>query len=167
MKKSFFSLFAIIAAGLIIAPSNLGKHYQRKLPILISYKEITPPDSLQDFIKIYLRIQKWSITNSKELMEKMKENIMQDMAKTFGSENGKLKDPVSEPLTNVFGVKIFKREADTTNYFIDSIQWFVGQIPTKDTSFVRKMYFPQSNNVNPYITLKDFLDTVLASGSLK
>ena len=138
-----------------------------KLPVLISYVQGIPPDTIQDFMKVYLQSKKFETLTWDEARNLFTQQIQSDMLALINS--GKLNettaknfDKNSTPVCNVLGVRIYRDTAVTGSYLIDSIEWFVRKLPVKDTNQVRRKFYPEDRS-NSYSVLKVFSDEVIRS----
>lgn len=149
-----------------------AKTVTKLMPVLISYKQPMPPDSIQDFIKIYMQTKKLEIINAGGYMELFKESFSANMMDAINS--GKLNSETAKdlpylPVCNSLFLRIFSDTIQVANkYVIDSIKWAVKLLPSKDTSILWKSYFPLGDDAeNPFFQLKSFVDIVLSSKQLK
>lgn len=154
------------------------EYFSPKMPLVISYIKKQPPDSIQDFMKVYFQAKKVEVISFDSYMSLYKEQLMGRMNDwvTSGKANGmnesnldKYKEEISRPLCNVLAIKIFNDSISKDSYVVDSIHWYTGFLPVKDTSKREfKSFVPlQENKNNPYLVLKSFADKVLASRLLK
>ncbi len=171
MKLAAVFIFLIIIAAGFSFRSNYS---YSNLPLLISYKKFTPPDSIQDFIKIYLQTKKIEVINWKQAMSLLSEGSQTQMMSLinsgrFNEQNAKGIVKNMPPVCNILAVSIFNDSTNNENYVIDSIHWLTDFMPVTDTTNkVFKSFIPQSENkTNPYIVLKSFADIVLQSKILK
>lgn len=165
----FFTVVAVMLLFGAIDSKIIEKRPGGKLPVLISYRENIPPDSIQTFIKTYLQIKGKNIINNADGLALMKQKVMSDMMDAINGEGTiktKTEELTSKPLFNVFGIRIYNSAQDTVNYQIDSIRWFVGAIPNKDTNFLKRNFISQKKET-PFIILKDFIDGVLSADLLR
>lgn len=73
-----------------------------------------------------------------------------------------------KPVCSVLAMQIFHDTTFKENYMIDSIKWFVGSMPVKDTVRQRLIYiYDRNQKNNPFLVLKDFTDKVIESKLLK
>lgn len=177
MKKySFLIYLAILFIG-ISAFNIIGKtKSSNRLPLLISYFKPQVPDSLQDFLKVYLQTKKIEVLRFDDYMALHGSQITSAMAEWInsGKVNNMTEAKAAEfknslkPVCNLLAIKIFSDSLNTTSYLIDSIHWYVDLMPVKDTSKVFKHFLPSDQNKhNPYDVLKSFADMVLQSKTLK
>ncbi len=171
MKLAAVFIFLIIIAAGFSFRSNYS---YSNLPLLISYKKFTPPDSIQDFIKIYLQTKKIEVINWKQAMSLLSEGSQTQMMSLinsgrFNEQNAKGIVKNMPPVCNILAVSIFNDSTYSKNYLIDSIRWHVDVMPVKDTaSRASNTFIPKpENKTNPYIVLKSFADNVIQSKLLK
>lgn len=134
-----------------------------------------PDDSIQRFIKTYLKLKKVNIINDKEGFDLMLEQVQNTMQQWMKS--GKLKDVKSEhdpkmeemrnemlkPVYNLFRLKFFS-SAVNNQYLIDSVHWQILHVPGVDTAFIANRYLPISvKNQNVYTEIKELLEQVINS----
>jgi len=161
---------------LFLASSHKKEGGAFKMPVNIYYMEHPPPDSIQDFIKVFLLSKKLEVIKFGEAMslfqQEMQSEVMDWMATGKISkinEGNKAEFSRSlDPVCNVLGITIFN-DTTTKNYFnIDSIHWFLRSLPPKDTNKINRRFIPDTGDkTNPYPILKIFLDKVIASNLLK
>lgn len=170
MKPVAF-LFLLIIATAFSFRSNSSFS---KLPLLISYKSFTPPDSIQDFMKVYLQTKKIEVINWKQAISLLSEGSQTQMMSLinsgrFNEQNAKDIVKYMPPVCNILTVSIFNDSTSKENYLIDSIHWITDFMPVTDTTNkVFKSFIPElENKNNPYLVLKSFADKVLASRLLK
>jgi len=165
-----FIFLLIIATGF----SFRSNYSFSKLPLLISYKNFTPPDSIQDFMKIYLQTKKIEVINWKQAMSLLSEGSQTQMMSLinsgrFNEQNAKDIVKNMPPVCNILAVSIFNDSTSKENYLIDSIHWITDFMPVTDTiNKVFRSFIPQpENKTNPYTVLKSFADNVIQSKLLK
>lgn len=149
------------------------KRANNKLPVFISYQKTIPPDSIQDFLKVYLQTKKIEVINWSEVMKLLTREIQTEMMNKINSGNFNEKTAAEigksgKPVCNVLALQIFHDTTFLENYIIDSVRWFVGSMPVKDTNQQRLVYIPNNNlKNNPFFVLKDFTDKIIDSKLLK
>lgn len=147
-----------------------------RLPLCVMYTKNAPPDSIQEFIKVYLRFKKIDIINIKDAIALYSGVLQSDItnAITSGSlENltsAKASDMVmlKAPVANLLKIEIYSDTTKSDQLSIDSIQWYVDYLPSRNKHPETRMFFPSGENkINPFTILKSFSDTVLSSKLLK
>lgn len=172
VQKIFFIFLTFSLLSFVYKNAN-SKLHTNKLPVFISYQKEIPPDSIQDFLKVYLQTKKIEVINWSEVMKLFTGEIQTEMMNKINSGNFNEKTAAEigksgKPVCSVLAMQIFHDTTFTENYTIDSIKWYVGTMPVKDTVQQRLIYIPESNlKNNPFLVLKDFTDKVVESKLLK
>lgn len=177
MNKIILALSFIISMGMTNMSFERvsGKRYS-KLPLFIAYVKKQPPDSIQDFMKIYLTTKQIEVITWKGVMELFQNEIQVEMMSlvTSGKINNITEAKASQfsnslrPVSNILAMNIFTDTLNQSNYIIDSIEWYIGSMPVKDTNQVKIKFYPgNENKANPYFVLRSFSDWVVSSGLLK
>ena len=166
--KSFLviSIFFLVLKKSTIS-NSLG---ERKLPVFISFAKQQPPDSLMDFVKVYIQAKGYQTINEKEAMESVFEEIQNSREKYLNSGNYNNNPNASTiPVCNVFWIKIFNDTNESTYYKIDSIHWKINLLPIKDSGSYLQKYVPKGikEGDNEYSLLKSFVENVISTGYLK
>jgi hypothetical protein len=147
--------------------------YGAKLPVFLSFQKFTPPDSVQDFLKVYLQTKKVEVIDWNGVMKLFTGEIQTEMMNKINSGNFNEKTAAEigksgKPICNVLALQIFHDTTFLENYVIDSVRWFIGSMPVKDTNHQRLIYIPENNlKINPFLVLKDFTNKVIDSKLLK
>lgn len=162
--------FYLMAAGLSteIAVSP-------KFPITIRYRQFIPPDSVIDFLKVCFTMQKIRVVDtaaSRRILNEHMESLFNAQRELLQSKNWskeeslKLIEEAKKIPLNILVVKFFTgHSSTTTDYRFDSIEWQI-RSADRDTALFYK-YKPQVLGQPIYSVLKNFTDTVIASGLLR
>jgi hypothetical protein len=169
--KFFSSLFVITT---LIFYKEVGHKIDNKLttmPVLVTYKERQPPDSIQDFVKVYLQSKKIEVVDLDRMIAIYKEEIMSNAMKLM--DNGKFNDKTAKtfhetPVGNILKIQIFSDTINEVEYKIDSIKWLTNVWPVVDAKEnIKKFISSDSEKETPFSVLKLFLDRVIESRALK
>lgn len=144
----------------------------KRMPLIISYRQPVPADSIQDFIKVYLQTQKVEVINSEHYMELFKESFSANMMDAINSNklnSETAKDLPYSPICNSLSLRIFSNSKEiNSSQVIDSIKWAIKVLPSKDTSLQWKNYYPNIDTKdNLFKQLKTFAEYVMESKVLK
>lgn len=172
------SQFIIVLFFVVVTLGFKGKKNSAAyLPVFISYFNKQIPDSIQDFMKIYLQTKKIEVISFDGYMLLFKEQLAGKMNEwvTSGKADGmnatkiaKYEDEISKPICNLLAIKVFKDSSMSENYLIDSIHWYVNKMPVKDTNKIFTTFIPdEQSKLNPYMALKSFTEVVIKSKRLK
>ncbi len=170
MKKAILlPVFLLFKIGFLSAYKQ--KTVQNFLPVNLVFVKPLPPDSIREFVKAYLQINKIETIDWKQGIElwgkKSKDKMLELInSKKFNEETAKNITSLIGPVYNILAIEIFSDSTNTEYYKIDSIRYTI-TIMFTDTSRKKKVFIPSKNNKNPFIPLKAFTDEVLASGLLK
>ena len=165
VKIVFFTGFAIF----LLAFS--GKPYEKadKRPVIIFYQPPVPADSVQDFLRVCFKMNKWLVLDTTERKALLSEHFQRFFKEQldFRTENGRLMNEAEkEEWTKRFmqhpynhlNLRIFsstKRPGLET----DSIKWQI-RIPRMDTNKYN-LFIPTPDRKEVYSSLKDFADSVI------
>jgi len=176
MKKILYNaaFFLVVGFMSLIFPNDKASITTKEMPLLISYRQPVPPDSIQDFIKVYLQSKKMEIIDSDRFMELFKESFSANMMDAINSNklnSETAKELPYSPICNSLVLRIFASSKEINNsQVIDSIKWAIKVLPSKDTSLQWKNYYPNvdaNNNNNVFKQLKNFTEYVMESKVLK
>lgn len=145
------------------------------MPVFISYLKKTPPDSIQDFIKVYLQTKQIEVINWDYVMQLFKQETSAEIMSWINS--GKVENMTQaksaefakslKPVCNVLAINLFRDSAITNKFIIDSIYWHIGTMPVKDSVYKINKYIPgNSDKSNLFFLLKKFSDEVIETGIL-
>lgn len=163
-------IFSIITAAF----SFKGSTPSANLPLLITYKNTLPPDSIQDFLKVYMQTKKIEVINWKQAMSLYAEENQSQMLYLINS--GRLNEQSAkdftknmQPVYNILAITIYRDTLRNDDYLIDSVHWQTDVMPIKDTAGKKfNSYIPEvKSKRSPYAVLKSFADLVIHSGLLK
>lgn len=146
------------------------------LPVWIEYSK-SVPDSVRDFIKIYLQTKQISVIGMKEaiemIMSKSNEMVMNKIQSGTVSSEKEITAIVEQSMKlqvcSRLSIRLFPEEKIEA-VMIDSIKWDVVPMPPGDTTMKPKLnaYYPNpKNKENVFLQWRSFADTVLSSGLLK
>jgi hypothetical protein len=151
-----------------------GSTPSANLPLLIAYKNTLPPDSIQDFLKVYLQTKKIEVINWKQAMSLYAEENQSQMLYLINS--GRLNEQSAkdftknmQPVYNILAITIYRDTLRNDDYLIDSVHWQTDVMPIKDTVGKKfNSYIPEVKiKRSPYAVLKSFADLVIHSRLLK
>ncbi|MCX6317208.1 MAG: hypothetical protein NTW29_07945 [Bacteroidetes bacterium] len=174
------STFPIILMFAWCGFASLGKseavknNSTTKSPVFISYLKKTPPDSIQDFVKVYLQTKKLDVIDWESVMQLFNQEMNEKMMlwiKSGKIDNNKTKSEEFVKSLNsvctVLAVDLYQDSTKQNSFVIDSILWHTGTMPVKDSNFtIYKFISPLEQKINPYLILKSFADEVIISGKL-
>lgn len=171
-------LFLIVpGVALFTAAGRADRKFNEayKFPVTIRYKQTVPPDSIADFLKVCFTMQKVRVVDtaeSKRILRQHLESNFNAQRELLQSGNWSLEEAqklIEEgkkiPL-NILVVQFFTGHSSmTTDYRLDSIEWQIRSADRDTALFYR--YKPQVMGQPIYSVLKNFTDTVIASGLLR
>jgi hypothetical protein len=142
------------------------------LPLLISFTK-SVPDSIRDFVKVYMQTKGIKVITFEEsielIFEQKKGNFLDnpltenESDKEYVDRLGKL----NKPVYNLLRAEVFSNVTNN-ELLIDSVKWYVLQLVSTDTIKRYRSFYPLSEKKKtPYLIWNDFTDTVLISGLLK
>lgn len=167
-----FAWYGLSCYGVSVPVRKVAKN---QMPVFISYLKKIPPDSIQDFVKIYLQTKKFEVINWETAMQLFKQEMSEEMISWINSGKINNKNQVNpeefvrslKPVCTVLAIDLYRDSANQTNFVIDSILWHTGTMPVKDSNFTIYKFIPAADQKpNPYYTLKSFADEVFKSGKL-
>ncbi len=154
-----------------------GKPYEKsdKRPVIIFYQPPVPADSVQDFLRVCFKMNKWQVLDTTERKALLSEHFQQFFKEQidFRTENSRLMNETEkEEWTKRFiqhpynhlNVQIFSSKT-SPGPETDSIKWQI-RIPRMDTTKYN-LFIPTPERKGIYASLKDFADSVIASGLLR
>jgi hypothetical protein len=156
----------------------MGKPFEKsdeKRPVIIFYQPPAPADSVQDFLRVCFRMNKWLVLDTAERKTLLSDHFQKFFKETtdFLKENNRLMNEAEkEEWTKRFmqhpynhlNVRVFS-STTRSGLETDSIKWQV-RSPRKDTNQY-KLFIPTSERKAIYASIKDFADSVIASGLLR
>jgi hypothetical protein len=164
-----FSLSAFLLVLVCISANKVKQNrspaYLQRLPLLMSYGEHNPPDSIADFFKVYLQSKGYEMMDGKEAMSmvtKAIEKATMEVIEQGGSIdfNAAMRKNF-QPICRVLKLYIFSSDTSTM-YHIDSIQFKIHILPARDTFALLNHYYPEKNiKADGYSILKDFADKLI------
>lgn len=171
-------MFKFLVAGfvfpcfLVLFDFKLNTTIGKNLPLIIKYKEVSPQDSIKDFIVTYFKYKKIEVLTGEEA-RKLLIDKMQWLAtnlEKFTEENsgGSVVDKVNayieQPIARELALQIFMDTVVKKENTIDSIRWQMKNFPFKDSVFIFKsIKSEQKNSEGTFVFLKRFLDYVISS----
>jgi hypothetical protein len=172
IKMALLAGFSVFIFAFIIKPSDkAGKNR----PVIIFYQPPVPADSLQDFLRLCFTIKKWVVLDTLERKALLSDHFQKFFKEQteFLKENSRLMNEAEkEEWTKRFmqhpynhlNVQVFSNKT-RPGPETDSIKWQI-RIPRMDTSLYN-LFIPSPERKEIYASLKEFADTVLASGLLR
>lgn len=144
----------------------------KKLPVIIKYKDVSPQDSIKDFIFAYFKYKKIEVMTTEEA-RKLLLDRMQWLANNFekfteeiggGSVVDKVNAYMEQPLARELSLQIFMDTVVEKDNSIDSIRWQIKNFPVKDSFFIfRSIKSEQKNSEGTFVFLKRFLDYIISA----
>ena len=175
----------ILILGLFLfscsAPKNTEQASEKehenpqKLPVWVTYLGYQPPDSIKDFIKVYLQSKKIEVIGVRESIDMLMQRMQTLFSTNPITDNmtgdeylEKNKEVLNKRNGNVLGIRLFCKNKKGDDFLIDSIKWYVKPMPVTDTIKIYTPYYPSySGKEDVYAVLKSFSDMVLASKLIK
>jgi len=166
----------VLSAVLLVAAGNQEGMLAKtpELPVTIRYKQTVPPDSIADFLKVCFTMQKVRVVDtaeSRHILREHMESLFSAQRELLQSDNWSLEknqkiiEEAKQLPLNILEVNFFPPHSSLSgDYNLDSIYWQI-RSPDRDTVFYR--YKPQFLSQPIYSVLKNFTDTVIASGLLR
>lgn len=153
---------------------NVDEHPQM-LPVWVTYLGYQPPDSIKDFIRVYLQSKKIEVIGVRESIDMLMQRMQTLFSTNPITDNmtgdeylEKNKEVLNKRNGNVLGIHLFCNNKKGDDFLIDSIKWYVKPMPVTDTIKVYTPYYPSySGKEDVYTVLKSFSDMVLASTLIK
>ncbi len=148
---------------------------EKILPLIIFYQPPVPADSVQDFLRVCFTMNKRVVLDTavrKELLSDHFQKFFKERTDFLKEKGRSMNEAELEEWTNRFmqhpynhlRLQVFCNNTRVTPE-TDSIKWQM-RIPRMDTSQY-KIFIPAPERKEIYASLKDFADTVLASGLLR
>lgn len=141
-------------------------------PLWADYSKAVP-DSIREFLKVYLQTKGKTVLSMKEALALMFENENNNLRSILPDANVTEKEFINKleklrkPVCNFLKAELFYSEVKG-QLLTDSIRWFVLQKPSLDTVRIYHSFHPVKKDADIlYLIWRDFADTVLASGLLK
>ena len=171
-----FTLLFIVCCALYFMAAGTQRviTINPKLPLTIRYGQSVPPDSIADFLKVCFTMQKVRVvdtTESRRILREHMESLFNAQRELLQSDNWSLEksqkiiEEAKKLPLNILEVNFFPNHSSVSgDYNLDSINWQI-RSPERDTVFYR--YKPQVLGQPIYSVLKNFSDTVIASGLLR
>jgi hypothetical protein len=172
IRVVFFTSVVVCLMAFMMKP--YGKTANNR-PVIIFYQPPVPADSLQDFLRVCFAMNKWVVLDTSERKALLSEHFQKFFKEQtdFRNENSRfMNEAEKEEWTKRFmqhpynhlNVRIFSSKTSRVPE-TDSIRWQI-RIPRMDTSQYR-LFIPAPERKEIYASLKEFADTVLASGLLR
>ncbi len=169
-------LFIVYCAlYLMAAGTQQAETINPELPLTIRFKRSVPPDSIADFLKVCFTMQKIRVVDtaeSRRILRERMESLFTAQRELLQSNNWSLEksqklieDAKKFPL-NILVLQFYPVHSSmTAGYNLDSIDWQIRSADRDTTLFYR--YKPQVPGQPIYSIMKNFTDTVIASGLLR
>ena len=142
------------------------------LPLLISFTK-SVPDSIRDFVKVYMQTKGIKVITFEESIELIFEQKKSNFLDNPWTENESDKEYVdklaklNKPVYNLLRAEMFSNVTNN-ELLVDSVKWYVLQQVSTDTIKRYRLFYPLTEKKKtPFLIWKDFFDTVLISGFLK
>jgi hypothetical protein len=174
--KIQFLLLIVPGVALFAAAGRPDRKFTEapELPVTIRYMQTVPPDTIADFLKVCFTMQKVRVVDtaeSRRILREHMESLFNAQRELLQSDNWSLEksqkiiEEAKKLPLNILEVKFFPNHSSISgDYNLDSINWQI-RSPDRDTVFYR--YKPQFLGQPIYSVLKNFTDTVIASGLLR
>ncbi len=171
-KAVLLAGFSVCLLAFIVSPPD---KQDKSLPILIFYKSPVLADSLQNFLRLCFTIKKREVLDTgakKALLSDHFQKFLREQTDFLKEKKRVMNEAEKEEWTNRFmqqpynhlGIQVFSN-LTASGMETDSIKWQI-KIPRMDTG-KHNLFIPIPDRKDSYASLKDFADTVLASGLLR
>jgi hypothetical protein len=159
----FFVLFSVVVKDNYIKTEKPGRH-----PLTLAYR-LFPPDSIQDFMRIYFQVRGYELNTFEENMNNLKAGMQNAIMDLKDNNSTDIEAAIKKyvPASTMLQLFIFNKPNQPV-YHIDSIKFKILKMPTLDTFAIVQHYIPDSSLTgNCYSILKDFADKLISKKLLE